>query len=193
MSRAVARQGTLGPAPSSSSSSPDQDPTATGALLTTRPVASRPSPVRRIIDAIGVALLPTVAALLSLETRLRHSRRRRHRPSRPPPPRPFVTGHLSGSQGEIKGGPLRVLDPRTAFRVPGDTDRHVYFAARTSGKHQLPARGGDQPREHHQHFEYVAKTSALSAYWELTLSTSRRAATRRSGDDRRVPRWRACL
>ena len=80
---------------------------------------------------------------------------------------------ISGSRGEIKDGRYRVLDPRTSFRVPEDTTVIVYFEwLGPVGKHQFAGTWrGPSNTSTTSTFEYVAKTSTLSAYWELTLPT----------------------
>ena len=81
---------------------------------------------------------------------------------------------ISGSRGEIKDGRYRVLDPRTSFRVPEDTTVIVYFEwLGPVGKHQFAGTWrGPANTSTTSTFEYVAKTSTLSAYWELTLPTT---------------------
>ncbi len=90
----------------------------------------------------------------------------------PTPASPFrLLKSVSGSRGEIKGGRYVVLDPRTSFRVPEDSTIVVYFEwLGPAGKHQLAGTWrGPANTSTTSAFEYVAKDSSFSAYWELTL------------------------
>ena len=88
------------------------------------------------------------------------------------PASPFrLLRSISGSRYEIKNGRLTVLDPRTAFRVPEDGKIIVYFEwLGPAGKHQLVGTWrGPANTSTTSAFEYVAKESNFSAYWELDL------------------------
>ena len=82
-----------------------------------------------------------------------------------------VVRSISGSRFEIKNGRLTVLDPRTSFRVPDDGKIIVYFEwLGPAGKHQLAGTWrGPANTSTTSSFEYVAKETSFSAYWELDL------------------------
>jgi hypothetical protein len=83
-----------------------------------------------------------------------------------------VVSSASGSTGEVREGRYVILDPRTTFRVPGDTKVVVSFQwIGTPGKHHFQGiwRGpGDVSSS--SGFDYVAATREFGAYWQLVLS-----------------------
>ena len=122
-----------------------------------------------------VPLVMTVAAVICSDGRLEAQ------PATTPPAPPAgasspyrLLKSVSGSKGEIKGGRYVVLDPRNTFRVPEDSTVVVYFEwLGPAGKHQLAGTWrGPSNTSTTSAFEYVAKESAFSAYWELTLPAS---------------------
>ena len=143
--------------------------------MTTRSAILDNRPVPPSLTRCVVPLVVTVSALACFDGRLLAQ-------PATTPPAPSVPASspyrllksISGSKGEIKGGRYVVLDPRTAFRVPEDTTVVVYFEwLGPAGKHQLAGTWrGPSNTSTTSSFEYVAKESAFSAFWELTLPAS---------------------
>lgn len=88
------------------------------------------------------------------------------------PSSPYRVLHsTSGTQGEIRNGRYVVLDPRTHFQVPRDTQIIVYFSwLGPPGAHKLSGTWrGPRDTSTTTEFDYTASDRQFGAYWLLKL------------------------